>query len=504
MIDTHAHLFDDIFDSDIDQILSNAKEVGVESIIMPAIEPSSFNKMINLAESYKFLFCSIGIHPHNAKEVNDQNLALLETLAMHDKVKAIGEIGLDYYYDFAPKEVQINAFTKQIELAKKFRLPIIVHNRESDSDLIKVLSELQDGNLNGVLHCFSGDIHMLKKSLDLGFYISFTGNITFKKADELRKVVAETPLERILLETDSPWMAPVPLRGKRNEPKYVRLIAEKIAEIKQVKIEEVINMTTKSAKSLFKLGILILFLMSILVPKNLMAQDDDDNNVEDTLNLVSDHPYYKLIGIAPILGTNTVVNTFAPNDEDRSQDGLLTYGVGLFSSPVEWMFIEMAFLHYEDKKPNEETKNIPGQEPLDIEQHNMFEIGGGIVLNPAGKVNFYGFVGYSFETTESSKYISTNSFDFIKRKYSFSRNGINTGIGFFANIPFEKAGNFVLNAEWRLNFILKNTILDYDPRVPYTDPNYNKSTEYSSFFSIPRVSVIWYPPLDEWFGSRKN
>jgi TatD DNase family protein len=500
MIDTHAHLFDSDFDQDFDQVIGNAFSEGVEAILMPAIEPKTFEKMFDCVSRDKRLFCSIGIHPHNSQELNDETLKLIEDYSNHPKVRAIGEIGLDYYYDFSPKVVQIEAFRKQIEIAKKCDLPIIVHNRESDEDVISIIKEFQDGTLKGVLHCFSGDLHLLESAMYLGFYVSFTGNITFKKADELRKVVAEAPLERILLETDSPWMAPVPMRGRRNEPKLIKLIAEKIADIKSITLEEVINMTTKSAKELFKLTFAVLFIFCFSSLNLLFAQNQNEEEAE--LTNETGYQYYKLIGIAPIIGTNTVVNTFTPLGEDRSQDGLFTIGAGLFSNPIDWVFVEAAYLHFEDKKPFNETQHE--LVPLDIEKHNMFELGAGIILNPNGKINFYGVLGYSFVSSKYSRYTEESASNYIKETYTNTRNGIFVGPGFFANIPVDGAGIFVLNAEWRLTFILENTILPYDPRVPYTDPiNYNKGTEYSTFFSIPRISIIWYPPLDEWLNLKK-
>lgn len=499
MIDTHAHLFDDIFDSDLNEVILNAKNYGIESIIMPAIEPKTFKKMYSIVEKYNNIYCSIGIHPHNSKDLNEDVFEIIESYTRFNKVVAIGEIGLDYYYDFSPKETQIYAFRKQIELAKKCQLPIIVHNRDSDSDIINILKDSYDESLKGVLHCFSGDSKMLNEALNLGFYVSFTGNITFSKAEALREIVREAPLESILLETDSPWMSPVPNRGKRNEPKNLNVIAEKIAEIKNIKIDEVIRMTTQSAQKLFKLATFILVMFALSNINELYSQDEEEMQ-SDSLVQENENPYFKLFGIAPIIGTNTVVNTYKPNGEDRSQDGLLTYGFGIYSNPIEWVFLEFAYLHFEDKVPYENTKKQTDPEPLDIEQHNMYEFGGGFILNPAGRVNFYGITGYSFQITDYSMYVTNADLKYVKQKFQNSRNGIFTGLGFFANLPIEKAGNFVLNAEWRLNFLLENTVLNYDPRLDYRDPNYDKKTEYSTFFSIPRISVIWYPPLDEWLG----
>lgn len=491
MIDTHAHLFDDDFDNDLKNVIADAKSSGVDAILMPAIEPSSFQKMIDLAENNEMLYCSIGIHPHNSLEFNSEAIKLIEAQIQNPKVKAIGEIGLDYYYDFAPKDIQRNAFIEQIDIAKKFNLPIIVHNRESDDDVLDILNSKQDGTLKGVLHCFSSNLDFLNKALSLGFFVSFTGNITFKKADELRLIVRETPLEKILLETDSPWMAPVPFRGKRNEPKFLKLIAEKIAEIKSIDIDEVIRMTTKSAKELFKLMIILLISLIFQTNNTFSQQENYEENSMKFDTSKTEHNFYKYFGISPVIGTNTVVNTFSPGGQDISLDGLLSYGFGLWSNPVEWGFVNFDYLHFVNNKPHEFSDS------LDPERSNLYELSMGIILNPNGRVNFYALAGYSIVNTTYSMYNWNEKHKYILED---TRHGIAAGLGFFANLPTNNAGIFVLNAEWRLDFILETTYLNYDPRKAIDDPLYLTKSDYTTFFSIPRISIIWYPPLDEWFN----
>ena len=255
MFDTHCHLQTDAFDLDRQEVLAASRAAGVSRFLVPAIDRASFSDTVELARREPDVYCALGIHPHSAKEWSEDVAAEIEAnLENSGKIVAIGEIGLDYYYDFAPREAQINAFESQIALAQKHRLPIIVHTRESDEDVWSMLSNAyataSEDVPRGQLHCFSGTTESMKRAVNIGFYVSFTGNITFKKST-LGDVVLETPLERILLETDSPYLAPVPHRGKRNTPENLGLVAQKIAEIKNIDIKEVMHQTTKNALRLF-------------------------------------------------------------------------------------------------------------------------------------------------------------------------------------------------------------------------------------------------------------
>ena len=250
MIDTHAHLDTEVYDNDRDEVFAKALESGVSNIIIPATEPNGFHNIIQLANSRKNLYYALGVHPHTANEYNEEVEQEIKTIAeTDDKLKAIGEIGLDYFYDFTPRDLQMKVFAKQLALAEALDLPVIIHNRESDKDLIAILEKFNN-RIQFVLHCFSSNINTANHAMELGAYFSFTGNITFKKFD-LSEVIELIPNDRIMLETDSPYMTPVPYRGKRNEPKYLNLIANKIAEIKKININEVIKMTTDNAKKLF-------------------------------------------------------------------------------------------------------------------------------------------------------------------------------------------------------------------------------------------------------------
>jgi TatD DNase family protein len=204
-----------------------------------------------LSKRYDLLYCCLGVHPHDAKEMNDKIMCAIEQMIIEKKVCAIGEIGLDYHYNFSPKEKQKEVFREFLKLAKKFKLPVVIHNRESDSDMMNILESEMDSNLRGQLHCFSGDAVMAKRMLEYNFHISFTGSITFsKKSDE---IIRDIPLEKILLETDSPYMSPVPHRGKRNDPGRLIYVLKKICEIKGLTEYEVAEKTNLNAMELFNL-----------------------------------------------------------------------------------------------------------------------------------------------------------------------------------------------------------------------------------------------------------
>ena len=253
-IDTHAHLFYPNFKGEVEQVIERAINAGVKTIIVPATDLATSRQAINLAEQFENVYATVGVHPHDTKEIQENYIEVLEDFAKHEKVVAIGEIGLDYYYDFSPKENQIEAFRKQIDLAVKLNLPIIVHNRDSNEDVMNIIREYKDTSLKGQFHCFAGSIEDAKELISMGHFISFPGNLTFKKADNLREVLKNIEVESLLLETDSPFMTPVPYRGKRNEPSNIPLIAEKIAEIHNTTIDDVARTTSYNVFKLFGIG----------------------------------------------------------------------------------------------------------------------------------------------------------------------------------------------------------------------------------------------------------
>jgi len=256
LVDTHCHLDFDALAADIDDVLRRAVEAGVGRIIVPSLDLANARTVLNLTEQHDNLFAAVGIHPNSAMAWQDEWIDELHALARRERVVAIGEIGLDYYWDDAPAEIQHRALGLQLELAAELDLPVIIHNRDAAEDVLRMLaaSPLAGRERPGVLHSFSADWTAAESALALGFYLGFTGPITFKKADELRDIAARAPLDRILIETDAPFLTPHPFRGRRNEPAYVRYVAEKLAEVRGLSLEEVARATTANAERLFRLS----------------------------------------------------------------------------------------------------------------------------------------------------------------------------------------------------------------------------------------------------------
>ena len=251
MIDTHAHLNDFKFDNDLDAVISRASAVGVDKIIVCGYDMASSRSAVKMALQYDSVFASVGIHPHDAKHFTDKALCEITELSECNKVIAIGEIGLDFHYDFSPREEQFAAFEAQIKLAGELNMPIIVHSRESNPEALEVLRQNKTNIVGCVFHCFSGDEDFACEVLDMGCYIGIDGPITYKASEKLRRVVEICPMDRLLIETDCPYLTPVPFRGKRNEPSYVRYVAEEVARIKNISVEDIDEITTTNARKLF-------------------------------------------------------------------------------------------------------------------------------------------------------------------------------------------------------------------------------------------------------------
>lgn len=253
LIDSHAHIQGPEFAGEVEVVVGRAREAGVEKIIVVggAGELSSNATGIALAESHAELYATVGMHPHDAKDVSKEDVSGLKELASHPKVVAVGETGLDFYYDHSPRKLQMELFSCFINMARETGLPLVVHNRDAHKEVEDLLRREGEGQVRGVIHCFTGEYDHAKAFLDLGFYISFTGIITFKNAAPLRDVVRKLPLGKLLIETDSPYLAPVPHRGRRNEPAFVRFVAETMAGVKGVSLEEVCQVTTRNTQELF-------------------------------------------------------------------------------------------------------------------------------------------------------------------------------------------------------------------------------------------------------------
>lgn len=251
LFDTHVHLNAEQFQEDLEEVIERAQSTGVNRMVVVGFDRPTILKALELAETYDFIYASVGWHPVDAIDMKEEDLIWLEELASHPKVVALGEMGLDYYWDKSPKEIQKEVFRKQIRLAKKVKLPIIIHNRDATSDIVDILKEEKAEEVGGIMHCYSGSVEIAKECTKMNFYISLGGPVTFKNAKQPKKVAIEIPLDRLLIETDCPYLTPHPYRGKRNEPSYVKLVAEQIAELKGVSFEEVSRITTENANKIF-------------------------------------------------------------------------------------------------------------------------------------------------------------------------------------------------------------------------------------------------------------
>jgi TatD DNase family protein len=253
-IDTHAHLFFENFKDDIDEVINRALESGVDYIVVPATDLKTAREAISLSEKYKQVYATVGIHPHDTKDWDESLIRQIAELAKHPKVVAIGEIGLDYYYDFSPQDQQIKAFKSQLDLAIKLELPVVIHNRDSDGDMMDIVQSYCGTGLKAQFHCYNGSLDDALEFLKMNHFISFTGNITFKKSDGLREILKHIDLNHLMLETDSPFMTPVPFRGKRNEPAYVTYVAQQLADVHKISVEEVGRITSLNAFRFFGIG----------------------------------------------------------------------------------------------------------------------------------------------------------------------------------------------------------------------------------------------------------
>lgn len=262
-VDSHAHLEGKQFNADREAVIARARDAGVRNIVAigNGDGPANFDCGIQLAEKYDFIYATIGIHPHEAKLADQAAFDRMQQLARHPKLIAWGEIGLDYYYDHSPRETQKEVFAKQMELAAAAKLPIVIHCRPSDGSddawddcLGMIEQQWAPRGFGGILHCFTGNWEQAKRALDIGFMISFAGNVTFPKAEQIRAAARQVPLDRMLIETDSPYLAPVPHRGQRNEPAFVIETARKLAEMRGFSVEEIGDQTSRNFYNFFKIA----------------------------------------------------------------------------------------------------------------------------------------------------------------------------------------------------------------------------------------------------------
>ncbi|MGY0694513.1 TatD family hydrolase [Virgibacillus sp. FSP13] len=254
LFDTHVHLNAEQFTEDRDEVIKRAFDTGVKYMVVVGFDRETIPLAIEIAEQHQNIYAAVGWHPVDAIDMTDEELKWIEELASHPKVVAIGEMGLDYHWDKSPKDVQKEVFRKQIRLAKKVNMPIIIHNREATEDIIEILQEEDAKQIGGIMHCYNDSVDYVQTCLDMNFYISLGGTVTFKNAPLPKEVAVNVPLDRLLIETDAPFLAPHPNRGKRNEPAYVKLVAEKVAELREMDVEEIGKITTENALSFFKIS----------------------------------------------------------------------------------------------------------------------------------------------------------------------------------------------------------------------------------------------------------
>jgi len=254
LIDSHAHLDMKQFDSDRGQVIDRALSADVGLIITVGIDIISSRNAVKLATHYPPIFATIGIHPHNADNANKNDLEQIALIAQQDKIIAVGEIGLDFFRNRSARQKQIDVFTQQLAIAISLDLPVVIHDREAHTETVNILSSFKQNVLHGMIHCFSGDYKLAKTFINMGYYISIPGTVTFNNASQTQDVVRRIPLNRLLLETDAPFLAPNPYRGKRNEPSYIIHTAQKIAKLRGISFEEITYQTSKNVCQLFNLS----------------------------------------------------------------------------------------------------------------------------------------------------------------------------------------------------------------------------------------------------------
>ncbi|HPJ68370.1 MAG TPA: TatD family hydrolase [Desulfobacteraceae bacterium] len=253
LIDSHAHLDMKDFDKDREEVFKRAKDGGITHIVTIGIDLESSLDAVRLSKEYDFIYATVGCHPHNADTCTSEILDRLAQTASETKVRAWGEIGLDFFRNRSSRESQLKVFRKQLELSDSLGLPVVIHDREAHDDVLSILKKMGKGDKKGIIHCFSGDVDMAFELIDMGYYISIPGTVTFNKAHQVKKVASVIPLDRMLIETDCPFLAPVPKRGKRNEPLFVNYTAKEIADLRNVPFEEIARATSDNAKIIFNL-----------------------------------------------------------------------------------------------------------------------------------------------------------------------------------------------------------------------------------------------------------
>jgi len=486
LIDTHAHIYDHRFDDDRDEMLARAHDAGIEAIIVPATKPSEFDRITVLATEHPEVKAVLGVHPHHAGEIDDMDLDAVERAAFDGRSIGIGEVGLDYYYDRCPRERQWHVFRTQLRIARTAHLPAVVHNRESDDDLLRILEEEQDGTLRFQLHCFSSSVAVLRRALDLGAMISFTGNVTFRKAT-LDDVVRLVPDDRLMIETDSPYMTPIPHRGHRNEPAYVELVAEKIASIRGVDIDTIKEMTTHNARRFFGLATLVMMLILGGTTLQTLAQPQPTR----TVDTVERPPFQKLIGLGGLFASSTYIS-----GSTTEADGVAGYGGWFTVAPlqpwgVNWLQLDVMYTSV--KVPGAADSlytaitNFAGDtgRPAPPNYHQTLDIALRFTANPRAIVTLYGSIGitkFHNEFGVDEYYIAQkipNFSDFVEDAWGWN---LAAGVSLNLETPYV---TIAPTAEFRVM------------RISGERPLPQRPTEF--FVSQPRVGVLLYPNFSRLF-----
>ncbi len=494
LVDTHSHIYTPKFTADIDQVIERAREAGVETIIVPATRPSEFEEALALVERYPEVRAAIGVHPHHAGEIDDADLETVRRIALEGRSIAVGEIGIDYYYEYAPREIQHDVFRKQLRIAKELDLPAVVHNRDSDEDLLRIIREEQDGRLRFQLHCFSSGAEILERALALGAMISFTGNITYSKGT-LDEVVRAVPDDRIMIETDAPYLTPVPHRGKRNEPGFVAHVAAKVAELRGTSLEDIASMTTDNARRFFRLAALSLLLLILSLPSVASAQGGPTDVARPSTPAKPDtttaprSAYDKWLGVGGHLASTSVINGAI-----TEANSVIGYGGWLTVTPllgmdVDWLQLDFTYTYSHNTKVTDSNYTKETGE-LVAPPNDYYQTGINLrfIGNPKSVINLHLSLGLSYYRNEygPDKWAMENVPDpVLIPDYIESGWGLSGAFGFSANIktPY---GIVAPTAEWYMGKLMG------DRKLPLHQGEF--------FVSQPRIGILYYPELNSLLG----
>lgn len=485
LVDTHSHLYVGRFGGDIDDVMARAREAGLEAVIVPATKPSEFDDAFALADRFPEIRVAVGVHPHHAHEVDDADLDAIERIGASGRAIAIGEIGLDYYYEFAPRDRQQEVFRRQLIIARTLGLPAAIHNRESDDDVLDIIEQEQDGSLRFQLHCFSSDKAVLERSLALGAMISFTGNITYSKGT-LDDVVRATPDDRIMLETDAPYLTPVPHRGKRNEPSYVSLVAAKAAELRGTTLDAIKEMTTLNARRFFGLTLLLLAILG-LCSDVAMAQPRQVGAVDTT----TPPPFNKIVGIGGLMASSTYIRGSTTEGSAVGFGGWLSV-VPLQPIDIDWLQVDLAYTSVRVNPTGLDTasENVRRQfgdsgKPIPPNFHRTFDIKLRATVNARKTVTFFGTFGLTYFDNEFGidEYLIQKG-DKILTEFREKAWGVSGSIGLSLNINTPYL-TIAPTAEWHVATITGERPLS------------QRKLEF--FVSQPRVGILLYPNFNSIF-----